>query len=294
MRVAYHEDAYWYDLGDWRAVRITAEGWDVVGKPPILFRHYQHQIPQVEPLLGGDLDPFLNLLNVRSWTARLLVKVYLVGALLCDIPLPQLLVHGEQGSAKSMFFKLLRALVDPSSVLTLAPPGNLREFLQLAAHHRTVFLDNLSSLPDWLSDSLCRLCTGEGSSKRELYTDDDDIVYNFRGLGGLNGINLVATRSDLLDRAIVLKMEAIASGERLPEKDIWDRFEEIHGHTLGAVFDALVGAIGLGGDVGLRGDLPRLADFAQRAVPIAATLGYEPAISLLPTELTWKPRTRQL
>jgi hypothetical protein len=32
--------------------------------------------------------------------------------------------------------------------------------------------DNLSSIPHWLSDPLCRLATGGGLSTRELYTDE--------------------------------------------------------------------------------------------------------------------------
>ena len=43
-----------------------------------------------------------------------------------------------------------------------------------------------------------------GFSKRQLYTDDDDIIYHFRRCIGFNGINLRATKADLLDRAIII------------------------------------------------------------------------------------------
>ena len=176
VRVAFVDGTVWYDLGDWRAVAITRDGWRVVDDPPILFRHYPHQVPQVEPVEGGSLREVLTLLNLRDDHSRLLLLVYLVAALLSGIPLPVLVVHGEQGSAKTFCFGVLRGLIDPSSLRTLSHPDNLRDFVQIAAHHRTVYLDNLTSLPDWLSDALCRLCTGDGFSKRELYTDDDDVV----------------------------------------------------------------------------------------------------------------------
>lgn len=276
VRVAHHEGACWYDLGDWRAVRVTPAGWFVIEEPPILFRHYPHQLPQVEPKHWGSLKPSLRLVNVSGEATRLLVEVYLVAALLPGIPLPVLVVHGDQGSAKSFFFRLLRKLLDPSSLETLAPPDNLREFVQLAAHHRTVYLDNLTRLPDWLSDALCRLCTGDGFSKRELYSDDDDILYHIQGLGGVNGINLVATKPDLLDRALVLKLEPIPDNQRREEQALWADFDAMRPSVLGAMFDALAQAMARYPKVQLV-RAPRLADFARWGCAIAEALGYEAA-----------------
>lgn len=43
LRVALNKEAFWYDLGDGRAARITTDGWEVEERPPILFRHHEHQ-----------------------------------------------------------------------------------------------------------------------------------------------------------------------------------------------------------------------------------------------------------
>jgi hypothetical protein len=274
LRVAHVDGAIWYDLGDWRAVRITAKGWEVIERPPILFRHFSHQSPQAEPLGGGNLDQVLHLFNVQGSTDRLLLKVYLVAGLLSGIPLPVLLIYGEQGSAKTSLLKILRALLDPSSLATVAPPDNLREFVQQAAHHRTLYLDNLSYFPGWMSDALCRLCTGEGFSKRELYTDDEDIVYNFRGLGGITGINLVVTKPDLLDRAIILRLDPIPDHQRRTEEELWDRFNSLRPQLLGAMFDVLADALQCYPRVNIS-RLPRLADFARWGVAIAQALGHQ-------------------
>jgi hypothetical protein len=37
--------------------------------------------------------------------------------------------------------------------------------------------DNLSGLPAWLSDALCRLASGGSFAVRQLYTDDDDVPF---------------------------------------------------------------------------------------------------------------------
>lgn len=254
-------------------MRITSQGWQVVEEPPILFRHYSHQSPQVEPQ-EGNLDDIFEVLNVTNPQSRLLIKIYLVAALLADIPLPVLVLFGEQGTAKSFFSKLMKLLLDPSILLTLSHPDSYREFVQLAAHHRAVFLDNLTSLPQWLSDALCRLCTGDGFSKRELYSDDDDIIYTIRGLGGINGINNVATRPDLLDRALIILMEAISEACRLPEKVLLERFEKIRPGILGAMFTTLSRSMGLRDGITLERS-PRLSDFAHWGAAISVAMGYE-------------------
>ena len=51
-----------------------------------------------------------------------------------------------------------------------------------------VALDNLSHLSTWLSDALCRLATGGGFSTRELYTHDEEKLFDAQRPVILNGI----------------------------------------------------------------------------------------------------------
>ena len=102
-----------------------------------------------------------------------------------------------------MFARMLRRLVDPSSMETLSLPRDQKELVQTLAHHYVAMFDNVDTLQPWQSDMLCRACTGEGFSKRQLFAVDDDIIYSFRRCVGLNGINIAATRADLLDRSIL-------------------------------------------------------------------------------------------
>ena len=37
--------------------------------------------------------------------------------------------------------------------------------------------DNLSGLPPWISDALCRLASGGSFAVRQLYTDDDEVLF---------------------------------------------------------------------------------------------------------------------
>jgi hypothetical protein len=54
------------------------------------------------------------LLNVRSRNDLVLVVAWLLATLRPDRPYPLLALSGEQGSAKTVLSKLVRALVDPN------------------------------------------------------------------------------------------------------------------------------------------------------------------------------------
>ena len=60
---------------------------------------------------------------------------------------------------------------------------------------------------------LCRAVTGSSFSKRALWTNDEDFYYNFKRNLGINGIDLAATKADLLDRSILMETERIEIAE---------------------------------------------------------------------------------
>ncbi len=214
-RIARRDGEVWYDLTDqeWQAVRVGASGWLVVACPPPIFRRYAHQQPQVVPTTGGDPWLIFRFLNVRA-EHQLLLLCWLIAAFIPDIPHPIVEFYGEKGSAKSAGQRVLRRLIDPSSVELLSFHGDLREVIQQLAHHYAPVYDNLDALSPQLSDLLCRAVTGEGFTKRELYSDDDDVIYQYRRIVLLNGINVAAQRPDLLDRTILVGLERIGRNER--------------------------------------------------------------------------------
>ncbi len=278
VRVAWHEGSLYYDLGDGRAVRVAPGDWQVVERTPILFRRLAHQKPQATPVPGGDLRLFLALVNLHEEGPNkgrgLLLLVWLVAALIPGFPHPPLVAHGPQGAAKSSLFRLIKELLDPSAIQTLSPADNLRELVLQAAHHWFIPIDNLSTLSEWMSDALSRACTGDGFSKRELFTDTDEVILAFRRIIGLNGINLVVDKPDLLDRSILLGLERIPEDRRMGEAELWSRFDQAKPVLLGAMFDALARALRIEPGVKLL-LLPRMADFTRWGVAVAQALGFE-------------------
>jgi hypothetical protein len=92
-------------------------------------------------------------------------------------------------------------LVDPNSAPLRSEPRDARDLIIAANNSWVLAFDNLSHLPAWLSDALCRLATGGGFSTRELYTDSEEVLFDAVRTVILNGIEELAMRGDLLDRA---------------------------------------------------------------------------------------------
>lgn len=111
------------------------------------------------------------------------------------------MLAGEQGSAKSTFSAVLRKLLDPNCAPLRALPREDRDLFIAANNGHVLTFDNVSGLPGWISDTLCRLATGDGFAVRQLYTDQDEVLFDAARPVILNGIEDMVTRPDLADRA---------------------------------------------------------------------------------------------
>ena len=125
-------------------------------------------------------------------------------------------LSGEQGSAKSTFSAILRALLDPNTAPLRALPREDRDLFIAANNGHVLAFDNVSGLPAWISDTLCRLATGGGFAVRQLYTDQDEVLFDATRPVILNGIEDIVARPDLADRAVFLTLEPIPEERRRP------------------------------------------------------------------------------
>ena len=195
-RLAEHDGLIYLDLADefWRCVEIGPNGWRIAEDPPVRFRRSAGMQPLPFPVRGGSIESLAPFLNLASENDFVLVVAWLLGALRADGPCPVLAIAGEQGSAKTVLSKLLRALIDPSVAPVRALPRDERELFIAANNGHVLAFDNLSGLPPWLSDTLCRLTSGGAFSTRRLFTDQDEILFAAARPIILNGIEEVITR----------------------------------------------------------------------------------------------------
>ena len=272
VRVVKDDQGLWYDLGNGQTVQITEHGWTVVSEPPILFRRFQHQLAQAVPEAGGEIETLRLHFNIASDEDWLLCLVNLVAAFIPGFPHPILILYGPQGAGKTTPMRLMKKLIDPSSIQGLPLFTAGQDFMQIADHHAFLFFDNLSTMPTKTSDALARASTGDGFSKRKHYTNDDDFVYQIQLPIALNGINQVVTKPDLLDRSILIKLERIKPTERMSEEMFWEAFEGTKPQILGAIFDVLTKALSIYPSIDLD-EVPRMADFTRWGCAIAQAIG---------------------
>ena len=277
VRLAGHDGAIYLDLADseWRAVKITAAGWEVVTNPPVRFIRPRGVMPLPVPVHGGHIGELREFVNVASDAEFLLLVCCVVAYLSPNGPYPVLAIYGEQGSAKSSATRIVRELTDPNKSPLRSEPRDARDLMIAASNGWIVALENLSGVPVWLSDALCRLATGGGFSTRELYSDGEEKLFDAMRPVLLNGIVDVVTRPDLADRAVAITLPSISEVKRMPESEFWPRFYAARPRILGALLDAVATALRNLPTTKLA-RLPRMADFAKFATAAETALGVKP------------------
>lgn len=294
IRLAPQPDAIWLDLGG-QAVRLTADGWTLEPVPAVRFLRPRGMtpLPVPVPTPATQLGPLLStLVNIRAEDLPLAMG-WLLGAMRSRAPFPVLIIVGEQGTAKSYGSQVLRSIIDPNIAPLRSTPKEPRDLMIAASNSFIAAFDNLSSIPEWFSDDLCRLATGAGFATRELHTDTDEIIFRAARPVLFNSITDVARRPDLLDRSMVVALDPIPGASRRTERDLNARFREAHPRLLGALLDASV--------VALRHEatttlplLPRMADFATWVEAGGPAFGWEPGTFLALYEERRRSATAEL
>jgi hypothetical protein len=263
IRVGGLDGRVYLDLCDalWRAVEIDADGWRVIDKAPVRFRRAAGMQALPMPVSGGSVELLRSFINVKNNNDFVLAVAWVLACLRDRGPYPVLALSGEQGSAKSTFSAILRSLIDPNTAPLRALPREDRDLFIAATNGHVLVFDNVSGLAAWISDTLCRLATGGGFAVRQLYTDQDEVLFDAARPVVLNGIEDIVTRPDLADRAVFLTLEPIPEERRRPEQELWDAFEVESPRILGALLDAVVQGLKRLPDTHLP-KLPRMADFA--------------------------------
>jgi hypothetical protein len=284
IRTAGHDGKIYVDMGDdeWQAIEVSAEGWRIVGGEEIPVRFVRPKgllaLPEPAPSGEGSLDPLARLLNLgegaEAQRNKTLALAWLTHAFLPTGPFPVLTLTGPQGAAKSHALRILRSLVDPSVAPGSTKPKNEHDTYIDASANWIIAYDNLPTVPPWLSNVLCDLATGGGFRTRTLYTNRDQEIFRDKRPIILAGIGNVATRPDLLDRALIINLPRIDPKARKLEKVLSRELREAQPHILSALLDAVAAGLANQDGVVLDGK-PRMADFAVWGVATEQALGGE-------------------
>jgi len=284
IRVAPGGDGVVYiDLGDedWRSVRIDRDGWRVVGsdETPVKFVRMNGMLPLPEPKRGGDAGQLRALLNLpegeegeKNWRLLLAWMSHAMLPFDSSGPYTMLVLLGPQGSAKTTAGTVIRNLIDPYEPASTGKPRDEHNVFIDAGSSWVMFLNNLSEVPGWLSDTLCRLTEGGGFKTRTLYENRNQELFKGARPVILTGISDVVTKGDLLDRSVIVNLERISDSNRRRERNIYEDARDARPEILGFLFSAMSAGLARVGDVQVEKS-PRMADFNLWGIASEAALG---------------------
>jgi energy-coupling factor transporter ATP-binding protein EcfA2 len=276
VRLAAHGGRIYLDLADdhGRVVEVDATGYRIVTDPPVRFIHPPGQQALPVPVDSGEIAALRALANVGDADWAMLTGV-LVAAMRPGYSIPVTAVLGEHGSGKTTICRMIQALLDPSTTGLRAEPSDTRDLFIAAKSNWLIGLDNVSQIPNWMSDCLCRLATGGGFATRKLRTDAEEQLFQALRPVLINGIGCPITQPDLLDRAVLIQMLPVPDENRRTEAEIWGAFHEMRPRLLGAILRAVSSAMRNLPSVRLPA-LPRMADFITWATAAERELGFRP------------------
>lgn len=281
-RIAMVEDQIYYDLvtPDWKIVKISHDSVEVLSydeNMPVFFRK-QTQNEQIMPKFGEKdaLDLLVALLRIPR-KDQMAFKVHLIAMLLESYPIPIMSIIGEHGSIKTTICRTIKTIIDAASAATVSLSGKHDDLVLSLSNRYLVCFDNVSKIDQDTSDILCKAITGDGNSKRKLYTDSDEIIFKYKRKIILNGISPNMEYPDLSDRNITYVTNPIPEEERITEEEFNNTFAGLLPYVLGQIFSVLSKTLSLHNIVKSElKHLPRMADFAVWGESIARVLGYEP------------------
>ncbi len=268
QRLGQADGKIYLDLGtqDWKAVEVSTTGYRVIDSRdcPVRFTRSDGNLPLPIPEPGGNLQDLWTLLPVKAESKPLLLG-FLIFCLIPTGDKPILVLSGPKGSGKSTVAQVLKRLVDPGKGALLPAVGDRRQMAVTASNRWLLIFDNLTSLTTEQQDTLCCTSTGAGFSTRTLHTDLDETFVEYTRPQILTSVDLIPTRSDLLDRCVLVGLDRISDDDRLTDEELEERIDSLAPKLLGALLDCV--SEGLKNLAATRpGKLPRMASFARFAI----------------------------
>lgn len=293
-RIAQTGDAIYYDLCSpiWDLLKITKDGVKTIPYNEFspTFMRKQSMNEQIKPVFENKnaLEEIVKLLRINE-EDRLIFKIHLVSMFFEGHQTPIMVIHGEHGSIKTTITKTVKRIVDPSASNIASLPVHRDDIpLSFSNKYLSVF-DNVSELRQGVSDMFCRAITGEETTKRQLYTDADEYIFQYKRKIILNGISPRLESPDFNDRAIFYETSQIPDNERLTEEEFNQKLDELLPHILGQIFDVLSKTMGKYDKIGkIIKPFSRMGEFEKYGETISQILEYKPDEFLENYHEKWK------
>ena len=281
-RCALSNNEIFYDLQDGDVYCITKDGVfkDTDDKAPIFLKSPSAKTKysiQQKPMKSNDnaIEEFRKLLRISD-DDSIIFKSHLISYFLTGIPIPIVILHGEQGSAKTTTSNGIKALIDPEGENAFSMPKEVDDLAVILSKHYVTSFDNTDNFTKDISQFLCKAVTGTQHPKRKLFTTAEEFSLVLMSKIILNGITPEINQPDLVERSIFYELPRIERTDRQTDESIKKKINQLIPSVLAQVFDTLHNVLSTIDDVKqeLEGsDLPRMASFAVWGEAIARDLG---------------------
>ena len=277
-RVMRIDNGIAYDLvEDNQVVVITKDGYQIQDK---ISSNMLNLLPsnvtksQVVPVKSDEslTDLIESLTNFESKDDLLLFTVWLVSLLIPDLGSPILILLGEQGSGKSFTSEIAKRIIDPTTIGKQHSLKCVQDFAILVSQSYMSIIDNLSRVTDEMSDAMCQTVSNGQFTTRKLYTTEDVSTIDMKAKLIINGITIMNTKPDLLERSIVIHLEKLNQANIIEEEALIKKLEDTLPNILNHIFLAVSHVVDKIDSVQIS-IKPRMADFARYATVIADYIG---------------------
>ena len=204
------------------------------GAVPPQRRHARAAVPGIRHL-DRQAQAVLNI----SAHDFVLAVAWVLAALRPTGPYPVLALIGEHGAAKTSLMRLLRSLIDPSTVPTGAIVDLAAAICSSARAIRTSWRSKIfRSCRIRCRITFAGLRLAADFVPAQLFTDTDETVLRAVRPIVMEGISNFITRADLMDRSVILAPEPLP--ERKTDAALMAEFERLRPGLFGALLDHLV------------------------------------------------------
>ena len=281
-RICSHDNAILYDLSESENLCMKIEGgkYKIVQTPKMLFKRTNIMADQVKPDFSVDETSLSKMLkkhlNIPNKKLRDLYSVWLVTCFFPDIQHMILAVYGEKGSSKSTILARTVQIIDPvikGAELNSIPKKSdlgLRLNASLVSAFDNVSQSDLRNL----HDLFCQSVTGGMEPKRMLYKDTDLVTTDIKSIVLLNGTELVISRSDLMERTILLPTKKLKAENIRNENEMESAFRAELPRILGACLKLVAKASNDTVPI-TTGHKTRIASFYDTAILVGRAMGFE-------------------
>lgn len=263
------------DPGSNDQIKVNKHGWDVVQSSNVIFGLESHFLPIDRDMVrGGDPLKLFKYITVTNKYDQVLILTWMCHSLRSE-ECPILHLKGSQASGKTTAAERLRTLFDPAKPLSMSINSNLGDLALSFFKNPVCFFDNISGINPNIADMFCKAVTGDGYSKRQLYSNSGLVHYDYKRPIIITSIVYPSKRNDFLSRSLVISMNSINPSKMVEGSKIEKEFYKDLPSIRGGILDLLVKALNRKDSIKIH-QKTRMGDYDQLALAVAYELDVDP------------------